>query len=158
LRINLYKSQQYSITNQLTTRYLSSKNRISRLFVCFITLLLQLGSVCVLFLLAGLIICIFVLMKSKKQLNLILLIVFSIQLISSQKTNMKKPEYLQNNDTIAIVAPAGIIKNEIAIYQAKELAESWGLHVLIGDNVFSKKQSFCRNRSTTFRRFSVGIG
>jgi len=64
---------------------------------------------------------------------------------------MKKPAYLQQGDTIAIVAPAGVIKNNLSIYKAADLAKSWGLHVLIGKHVFDSYHHFSatdKNRTT----------
>lgn len=55
---------------------------------------------------------------------------------------MIRPATLQKGDTLAIVAPAGIIKNQEAIHQAKALAESWGLQVLMGKHVFEKNNHF----------------
>ena len=53
------------------------------------------------------------------------------------------PPYLQKGDTIAIVAPAGILKNkEETIQKAKELAESWGLKVVFGKNLFNQNNHF----------------
>jgi muramoyltetrapeptide carboxypeptidase len=53
------------------------------------------------------------------------------------------PPYLQKGDTIAIVAPAGILKNrEGTIQKAKELAENWGLSVILGKNVFNQNNHF----------------
>ena len=53
------------------------------------------------------------------------------------------PPYLKKGDTIAIVAPAGILKNRQAtILKAKKLAESWGLHVLIGKNIYNNNNHF----------------
>lgn len=53
------------------------------------------------------------------------------------------PPYLQKGDTIAIVAPAGILKNkEEIIEKAKQLAESWGLKVVLGKNVFNQNNHF----------------
>ncbi|WP_369048298.1 LD-carboxypeptidase [Tenacibaculum sp. UWU-22] len=53
------------------------------------------------------------------------------------------PPYLQKGDTIAIVAPAGILKNKKPVIdKAKELAESWGLHVVYGKNLFSQNYHF----------------
>ena len=63
--------------------------------------------------------------------------------IKSQE-KLKIPPYLKSGDTIAIVAPAGIIKpsRQAFIVEAKKLAESWGLHVSIGDNVFNQNNHF----------------
>lgn len=56
---------------------------------------------------------------------------------------LKTPPYLTKGDTIAIVAPAGILKDKKEIIQkAKETAESWGLHVIIGKNVFNQNHHF----------------
>ncbi|NVJ88414.1 MAG: LD-carboxypeptidase [Flavobacteriaceae bacterium] len=54
------------------------------------------------------------------------------------------PSYLQKGDTIAILAPAGILKpsRQAVIMQAKKLAESWGLHVVLGKNIFSQGNHF----------------
>jgi muramoyltetrapeptide carboxypeptidase len=55
----------------------------------------------------------------------------------------KTPPYLKVGDTIAIVAPAGILKNkQETIQKAKELAESWGLKVILGKNLFNQHNHF----------------
>lgn len=57
--------------------------------------------------------------------------------------NLKTPPYLKAGDTIAIVAPAGILKNkETVIAKAKKLAESWGLKVVYGKHVFKQGRHF----------------
>lgn len=72
-------------------------------------------------------------------------------LIAQEKTNsistssaaLITPPYLQKGDTIAIVAPAGILSNrKDVINQAKKLAESWGLHVIYGKHLFDKSGHF----------------
>lgn len=70
---------------------------------------------------------------------------------------MKRSQHLQKNDTIAIIAPAGIIKNDVAIYQAKELAESWGLKVIIGKNVFSKNNHFAGTDQERLHDFQLAL-
>jgi muramoyltetrapeptide carboxypeptidase len=53
------------------------------------------------------------------------------------------PPYLQKGDTIAIVAPAGILKNKQEIIEkAQLLAESWGLKVVLGENLFNQNNHF----------------
>ncbi|MFY7671210.1 S66 peptidase family protein [Tenacibaculum sp. MEBiC06402] len=53
------------------------------------------------------------------------------------------PPYLKKGDTIAIVAPAGILKNrEQVIDDAKKLVESWGLKVVLGKHVFTQANHF----------------
>ena len=70
----------------------------------------------------------------------LLLITFS-STFAQQK--LIKPAYLQKGDTIAIVAPAGILKNkQEIIYKAKKLAESWGLKVVLGRHLFNQNNHF----------------
>ncbi|MDT7831495.1 LD-carboxypeptidase [Flavobacteriaceae bacterium S356] len=69
---------------------------------------------------------------------------------------LKRPKYLQKGDTIAIVATAGILKNkEEAIAKAKATAESWGLHVIIGKNIFNQNHHFAgtdKERTNDFQK------
>ena len=63
----------------------------------------------------------------------------------TEKLNMilKQPPYLKAGDTVAIVAPSGILKNrDKEIEQAKTLLKSWGLEVVIGNHVFNKDNHF----------------
>ncbi|WP_299306278.1 LD-carboxypeptidase [uncultured Psychroserpens sp.] len=54
-----------------------------------------------------------------------------------------QPPYLKAGDTIAIVAPSGILKNRNnEVEQAIALLKSWGLHVVVGKHVFSKDDHF----------------
>ena len=54
-----------------------------------------------------------------------------------------QPPYLKAGDTVAIVAPSGILKNrEGEVQQAVKLLESWGLHAIVGKHVFSKANHF----------------
>ena len=56
---------------------------------------------------------------------------------------LTQPPYLKSGDTVAIVAPSGILKNRTAeIEKAKNLLKSWGLHVVIGKHVFSEANHF----------------
>ena len=66
---------------------------------------------------------------------------------SSNKLSMShklvQPPYLQSGDSVAIVAPSGILKHkESELNMAKALLESWGLKVKIGTHVFSKANHF----------------
>jgi len=79
-------------------------------------------------------------LKKKTLCTIALLIIFS-SIFSQQK--LISPPYLQKGDTIAIVAPAGILKKrEKTIQKAKSLAESWGLVVVLGANVFNQNNHF----------------
>lgn len=63
--------------------------------------------------------------------------------ISRKEMTLVRPDYLKAGDSIAIVAPAGILNGKKeAIDQAKILAESWGLKVMIGDFVFEDNNHF----------------
>tara|TARA_R110000868_G_scaffold97875_2_gene269233 strand:+ start:9164 stop:10183 length:1020 start_codon:yes stop_codon:yes gene_type:complete len=69
----------------------------------------------------------------------------SAQNIASQKhdTTLIQPPYLKAGDTVAIVAPSGILKNRSPeIEKAKALLKSWGLNVLVGKHVFSENNHF----------------
>lgn len=61
----------------------------------------------------------------------------------SKTRKLITPAYLQKGDTIAIIAPAGILKNrKKVIAKAKKLAESWGLKVVLGENLFNQGNHF----------------
>ena len=60
-----------------------------------------------------------------------------------KKSKLIRPAYLKKGDTIAIVAPAGILKNRVeVITKAKALAISWGLHVVYGKHLFAQGNHF----------------
>jgi muramoyltetrapeptide carboxypeptidase len=60
-----------------------------------------------------------------------------------QIKTLKQPPYLQAGDTVAIVAPSGILRNRTAeIEQAKTLLKSWGLYVVVGKHVFNQNNHF----------------
>jgi muramoyltetrapeptide carboxypeptidase len=71
-------------------------------------------------------------------LRSILFIFCSFQLLTAQTSEMKRPNFLKPGDTIAIVAPSGVIKNNAHIYEGATLAKTWGLNVIIGEHVFDK--------------------
>lgn len=54
------------------------------------------------------------------------------------------PPYLKKGDTIIILAPAGILKpsRKAVIIEAKQLAESWGLKVVLSKNIFNNGNHF----------------
>lgn len=54
-----------------------------------------------------------------------------------------RPPYLKVGDTVAIVAPSGILKNRIAeIKRAQDLLSSWGLHTVLGKHLFADGNHF----------------
>lgn len=67
----------------------------------------------------------------------------SIQELQKISKKLIRPPYLLKGDTIAIVAPAGILKNKQSVIEkAKKLVESWGLKVVIGKNTFNQNNHF----------------
>nr|WP_321221146.1 LD-carboxypeptidase [uncultured Psychroserpens sp.] len=63
--------------------------------------------------------------------------------VQKNSTVLIQPPFLKSGDTVAIVAPSGILKNrndEVA--QAVALLQSWGLHAVVGKNVFNKADHF----------------
>lgn len=76
--------------------------------------------------------------------TLLFFLLITISTTAQTKMSLIKPSYLQKGDTIAILAPAGIIKvyKKPAIESAKKLAESWGLKVVYGTNLFSQDNHF----------------
>lgn len=54
-----------------------------------------------------------------------------------------QPPYLKAGDTVAIVAPSGILKSrEGEVQQAVALLKSWGLHAVVGKHVFNQADHF----------------
>lgn len=69
-----------------------------------------------------------------------------------------QPEYLKAGDTIAIVAPSGVLNNQTQeITKAKTLLENWGLKVLIGKNVFKKSNHFAGTDSERIQDFQNAL-
>lgn len=72
-----------------------------------------------------------------------ILFVFLLSILFVNAQNLKTPPYLKKGDTIAMVAPAGILKNQKEIIdKAKFLIESWGLHIVYGKNMFNQNNHF----------------
>lgn len=63
--------------------------------------------------------------------------------IEKQNSTLKQPPYLKAGDTVAIVAPSGILKNRTGEVQlAQALLKKWGLHSVVGNHVFSQSNHF----------------
>lgn len=61
----------------------------------------------------------------------------------SMDNQLITPPYLIEGDTVAIVAPSGVLKNrEDEIQRSIELLKSWGLIAIVGDNVFNSDNHF----------------
>jgi muramoyltetrapeptide carboxypeptidase len=76
--------------------------------------------------------------------------------IEEMNDNLIRPEYLKAGDTIAIVAPSGILNDhQNYIDKAKNLLESWNLNVLIGENIYNNYGHFSgtdEERTQDFQR------
>lgn len=54
-----------------------------------------------------------------------------------------RPAYLKAGDTVAIVAPSGVLKNRNAeIQNAQDLLASWGLHTVLGAHLYADSNHF----------------
>ena len=71
---------------------------------------------------------------------------------SHKQTNtLIQPPFIKKGDTIAIVAPSGILKNRTQeIKKAKALLNSWGLHVVLGKHLFNQNNHFA---GTDYERY-----
>lgn len=64
-------------------------------------------------------------------------------LAQSNTETLSTPPYLKLGDTVAIVAPSGILKNrKDEVEHAKALLKSWGLNVIIGRNLYKQDNHF----------------
>lgn len=96
-------------------------------------------------------------MKLKFGIIFLILFLNNLSLFSQSIPNNKliKPKYLKKGDTVAIVAPSGVLKNYNGyILKAKELLKSWELEVVIGENVFNDNGHFAgtdNQRSADFQ-------
>jgi muramoyltetrapeptide carboxypeptidase len=67
----------------------------------------------------------------------------SSELLTKMTNTLIQPPYLKAGDTVAIVAPSGVLNGrDKEVNQAKELLRSWGLNVVVGDHVFNKANHF----------------
>lgn len=87
------------------------------------------------------------LMSKKLKLIGVYCCVFLFGLLTTVAQNASEslipPPYLKKGDTVAIVAPSGILKNRFTeIDNAKALLKSWGLHTLVGKHIFKNGNHF----------------
>ncbi|GFD71648.1 peptidase S66 [Tenacibaculum sp. KUL113] len=79
----------------------------------------------------------------KRIFTLFFILIITSVYAQNETMKLTTPPYLQKGDTIAIVAPAGILKNrKHTIDKAKSLAESWGLKVVYGKHMFNQNNHF----------------
>lgn len=68
------------------------------------------------------------------------------------------PPYLKQGDTIALVAPAGILKNRKAVIdKAVKLANSWGLEVQLGKHLFDQGNHFAGTDEARAQDFQAAL-
>ncbi|WP_418602253.1 S66 peptidase family protein [Hwangdonia sp.] len=80
-------------------------------------------------------------MKLKKLMVCFLLLIGTFEAFSQNK--LIQPPYLKAGDTVAIVAPSGILKNKLKEMEAtRTLLKSWGLHTVVGKHVFNQANHF----------------
>ena len=85
--------------------------------------------------------------------KLVLLTLLILGSVNAQETmNLVTPPYLKPGDTVAIVAPSGILKNrQKEVQQAVELLKSWDLHAVVGEYVFSQDNHFAGTDEQRYR-------
>ncbi|WP_434037115.1 S66 peptidase family protein [Formosa sp. 4Alg 33] len=75
--------------------------------------------------------------------------------VNQQKTYIQPP-FLKAGDTVAILAPSGVLKNRYdEVNRAKYLIESWGLHAVVGEHVFAQNGHFAgtdKQRASDFQK------
>ena len=91
-------------------------------------------------------------MPKNRILRIVCCVIFFFGIINASSQNnttiktpskLIQPPYLKAGDTVAIIAPSGVLKNRNdQVKRAKKLLESWQLHVVIGKHVFSKDNHF----------------
>ncbi|MBL4746529.1 MAG: LD-carboxypeptidase [Flavobacteriaceae bacterium] len=69
-----------------------------------------------------------------------------------------RPAYLKKGDTIALLAPAGILraKKEV-ISKAVGVMESWGLHVMLGENIYRRHDHFAGTDAQRTQDFQAAL-
>tara|TARA_B110000091_G_scaffold71363_1_gene78726 strand:+ start:90 stop:1100 length:1011 start_codon:yes stop_codon:yes gene_type:complete len=94
----------------------------------------------------------------KKNLFFTLALALISFLVNAQEAPQKlvQPPRLKKGDTVAIVAPAGILKNKVEVIEkATMLLESWGLQVVLGENMFNDGKHFSgtdKERASDFQK------
>ena len=72
--------------------------------------------------------------------------------------NYIQPSFLKAGDTVAIVAPSGVLRGRYdELEHAKELLESWGLHTVVGENVFAQNGHFAGTDKQRASDFQIAL-
>jgi len=94
---------------------------------------------------------IYIMSKNLLKLSLLCVVFFLGKTTSLAQDNMMQkkpitliqPPYLKAGDTVAIVAPSGVLKNRtLEIEKAIALLKSWELEVVVGKHVFNQNNHF----------------
>ena len=91
--------------------------------------------------------------------KLVLLTLLILGSVNAQETmNLVTPPYLKPGDTVAIVAPSGILKNrQKEVQQAVDLLKSWDLHAVVGEHVFSQDNHFAGTDEQRYEDFQKAM-
>ena len=79
--------------------------------------------------------------------------------LNTKMTNtLIQPPYLKAGDTVAIVAPSGVLNGrDKEVNQAKDLLKSWGLSVIVGEHIFKKDNHFAGTDNQRAEDFQKAI-
>ena len=95
---------------------------------------------------------------------LIVIMMFNMALgfSQNQRSNyinspLMQPAYLQEGDTVMIVATAGILKDLSAIDDAITLLQDWGLNVRLGKHLYAKGNHFAGTDEQRAQDFQEGL-
>ena len=79
--------------------------------------------------------------------------------VSKTIDKLIQPPYLKAGDTVAIVAPSGILKEkEGEVQKAIELLKSWDLVAIVGDHVFNQANHFAGTDDERCEDFPKALG
>ena len=95
---------------------------------------------------------------------LIVIIMLNIAVGFSQNQRPKyinsplmQPAYLQQGDTVMIVATAGILKDKAIVDDAIVLLQDWGLNVKLGKHLYAKGDHFAGTDAQRAQDFQEGL-
>jgi muramoyltetrapeptide carboxypeptidase len=74
-----------------------------------------------------------------------------------KKSELVRPPSLKKGDSILIIAPAGKIQNQQHIQAGIDLAQSWGLAVKFGHNLFKQYNSFAGTEKERLSDLQKGL-
>lgn len=78
--------------------------------------------------------------------------------MQTNQIKLKQPPYLKAGDTVAIVAPSGVLNNRtIEVERAIALLKSWNLNVVVGKHVFKGDNHFAGTDSERCEDFQNAL-